>query len=107
MFLSGSSANYTARAAQANAPAADPTRWRLSRAAAEIDNLRTAFAWRRDNGDLEHALRLASSLWPLWVSGGRLREGLAWFDTALSLPLWHRLLADAFATVPQLAGHHG
>jgi len=34
--------------------------------------------------DIEHALSLASMLWPLWVARGRLREGLAWFDDALA-----------------------
>ena len=49
-----------------------------------IDNLRAAFAWSRDNGDVENALSLTSMLWPLWVARGRLREGLSWFDAAFA-----------------------
>ena len=38
----------------------------------------------RENFDVEPALALASSLQPLWVTRGRLREGLVWFDAALA-----------------------
>jgi predicted ATPase/class 3 adenylate cyclase/DNA-binding CsgD family transcriptional regulator len=74
---------YTARAATMST-VSDPARWRLAQAEGAIDNLRTAFAWSRDHGDVEHALALTSMLWPLWVARGRLREGLAWFDAAFS-----------------------
>ncbi|WP_006244710.1 LuxR family transcriptional regulator [Mycolicibacterium tusciae] len=74
---------YTARAATL-ATVLDPARWRLAQAEGAIDNLRAAFAWSRDHGDIEHALALTSMLWPLWVARGRLREGLAWFDAAFS-----------------------
>lgn len=75
---------YTARA-ETLADLLDPARWRLAQAEGAIDNLRAAFAWSRDNGDVEHALALTSALWPLWVARGRLREGLAWFDAAFSV----------------------
>jgi predicted ATPase/DNA-binding CsgD family transcriptional regulator len=51
---------------------------------AEFDNVRAAFAWCRENSDTETALRLASSLHPLWVPLGRMNEGLAWFDSVCS-----------------------
>jgi predicted ATPase/class 3 adenylate cyclase len=51
---------------------------------AEFDNVRAAFAWCRENSDAEAALRLASSLHPLWFSLGRMHEGLAWFDAVFS-----------------------
>jgi predicted ATPase/DNA-binding CsgD family transcriptional regulator len=50
----------------------------------EVDNLRAAFGWSRENSDIELALTLASSLQLLWLGLGRGREGLAWFDTVLS-----------------------
>ena len=56
----------------------------IEQAEIEIDNLRAAFAWSRENSDIELALTLASSLQPLWLARGRLREGLAWFDAALA-----------------------
>ena len=57
---------------------------RLEQAETEIDNLRAAFGWSRENSDIELALALASSLQPLWQARGRIREGLAWFDAALA-----------------------
>lgn len=42
----------------------------------EIDNLRAAFAWSRENGELETALQLVLSLRPLWLLGGRGVEAL-------------------------------
>ncbi len=52
----------------------------LDRAETEIDNLRAAFGWSRENGEIELALRLASSLQPLWLTRGRVVEGLGWLD---------------------------
>ena len=56
----------------------------------EIDNLRAAFAWSRENTDVEKALRLASSLQPFWIARARFREGLAWFDAAVHRRAWPR-----------------
>ncbi len=50
----------------------------------EIDNLRAAFAWSREQADIAPALALASSLQPLWIGRGRLREGTSWFDSVLT-----------------------
>jgi DNA-binding CsgD family transcriptional regulator len=57
---------------------------RLEQAETEIDNLRAAFGWSRENRDAELALALASSLQPLWLTRGRILEGRAWFDTILN-----------------------
>jgi DNA-binding CsgD family transcriptional regulator len=57
---------------------------RLEQAENDIDNLRAAFTWSRETGDTATALRLASALYPLWATRGRIQEGLAWFDTALA-----------------------
>ena len=57
---------------------------RLEQAETEIDNLRAAFAWSRENSDIGLASQLASSLQPLWLGRGRIREGLTWFDAALT-----------------------
>jgi predicted ATPase/class 3 adenylate cyclase/DNA-binding NarL/FixJ family response regulator len=75
---------YTAMAAPIDAPAGTDYEQRLEQAETEIDNLRAAFGWSRDNSDTEQALTLASSLQPLWLARGRLREGRAWFDAALT-----------------------
>ena len=78
--------HYTALAALLDTPARAGTghEQRLEQAEIEIDNLRAAFGWSRENSDIELALALASSLQPLWFTRGRIREGLAWFDTALA-----------------------
>ncbi len=76
--------HYTSMAALLDAPAGSDYEQRLEQANLEIDNLRAAFAWSRENSDIELALTLASSLQPLWQARGRLREGLAWFDAALT-----------------------
>ena len=75
---------YTAMAALLDAPAGHDYERRIEQAETEIDNLRAAFEWSRENFDIELALALACSLQPLWQARGRMREGLAWFDTALS-----------------------
>lgn len=75
---------YTALAAMLDAPAATGHQQRVEQIEIEIDNLRAAFAWSRENFDLELALQIASSLQPLWLTRGRLREGLSWIDEALA-----------------------
>jgi predicted ATPase/class 3 adenylate cyclase/DNA-binding CsgD family transcriptional regulator len=76
--------HYTAMAAVLDAPAGNDYEHRLEQADIEIDNLRAAFGWSRENSAIELALTLASSLQPLWQARGRIREGRAWFDTALA-----------------------
>jgi predicted ATPase/class 3 adenylate cyclase/DNA-binding CsgD family transcriptional regulator len=95
---------YTGKAAMLDRPGQDPDRWPISRAERDIDNLRAAFDWSRDDGDVEAALRLVSALWPLWVGRGRLREARNWFESALGAEearypgidgaTWSRALAD-------------
>jgi predicted ATPase/class 3 adenylate cyclase/DNA-binding CsgD family transcriptional regulator len=75
---------YTSTATQLDLPADVGREERLDRAAGEIDNFRAAFAWSREDGEIEAALRLASSLQGLWLMRGRVVEGLGWLDTALA-----------------------
>ena len=75
---------YTSMAALLDAPARTGHEQRLEQAEAEMDNLRSAFGWSLETGDIGHALELASSLQPLWLSRGRIREGLAWLETGLA-----------------------
>ncbi|MGB6206304.1 ATP-binding protein, partial [Mycobacterium sp.] len=76
--------HYTTMAAVLDAPAGRDYEQCLEQANIEIDNLRAAFGWSRENSDIEQALALVSSLQPLWVARGRIREGLAWFDGTLA-----------------------
>jgi predicted ATPase/class 3 adenylate cyclase/DNA-binding CsgD family transcriptional regulator len=95
--------HYTALAALLDTPAGSDYEERIEQANIEIDNLRAAFTWSNENSDIELAMRLASSLWPLWFGLG-IREGLAWFNTAMpddttqhaevAPSVWARALAD-------------
>jgi predicted ATPase/class 3 adenylate cyclase/DNA-binding CsgD family transcriptional regulator len=76
--------HYNALAGLLDAPAATGQQQRVEQIETEIDNLRAAFAWSRENSDVELALQIASSLQPLWLTRGRLREGLSWIDAALA-----------------------
>ena len=76
--------HYTAMAALLDAPAGGGYERRIDQADAEIDNLRAAFAWSRERSDTELALTLASALQPLWLSRGRIQEGLNWLGAALA-----------------------
>jgi predicted ATPase/class 3 adenylate cyclase/DNA-binding CsgD family transcriptional regulator len=74
---------YTAMAAVLDAPAGPEYEQRIERAETELDNLRAAFTWSRENADIELASQLASSLQPLWLARGRIQEGMVWFDAVL------------------------
>ena len=72
--------HYTALVAELDEP--DPLARRtipIEHVETEFDNLRAAFEWSRDHNDAERALALVSFLQPLWLSGGRIVEGLSWF----------------------------
>jgi predicted ATPase/class 3 adenylate cyclase/DNA-binding CsgD family transcriptional regulator len=75
--------HYTAVAALFDQPTSADHQQRVELAETEIDNLRAAFAWSRERADTEAALRLASSLQPLWLSRGRIMEGLSWYYAVL------------------------
>jgi predicted ATPase/class 3 adenylate cyclase/DNA-binding CsgD family transcriptional regulator len=56
---------------------------RIEGVEADFDNVRAAFDWTCDEGDMQTALRIASALQPLWIARGRFVEGMRWFDAAL------------------------
>ncbi|MGB9225754.1 ATP-binding protein, partial [Mycobacterium sp.] len=74
---------YTEIAALLDAPARTGHEQRLDQAEIELDNLRAAFAWSRENAHTAMALQLASWLQPLWLARGHIREGLTWLEAAL------------------------
>ncbi len=71
---------YSGLAADVDEPYRSGRQQLIDRVEAEIDNLRGAFGWCRDV-DIAAAVRLASSLQPLWLGRGHTREGLAWFES--------------------------
>jgi predicted ATPase/class 3 adenylate cyclase/DNA-binding NarL/FixJ family response regulator len=75
---------YTARAVLLDAPQQPGGEALIDEAEIEIDNLRGAFAWSRENSDDNRALQLASALHPMWFGRGRIQEGLAWFDAVFT-----------------------
>ncbi|MCV7125223.1 LuxR family transcriptional regulator [Mycobacterium lacus] len=84
--------HYTALAALLDDPGCIDYGQRLDHAEMQIDNVRAAFGWSRQNSDAEGALALASSLLPVWMTRGRIREGRAWFDAVFASERAH---ADA------------
>ena len=73
--------HYTSMAALLDGPSGADYGQRVEQTETEIDNMRAAFAWSRENGDAERALTLTSSLAPLWQP--RPAEGIAWFNAVL------------------------
>ncbi len=104
---------YTSMAALLDTPTLAGHQQYLEQAETDFDDLRAAFAWSLESSDIELASALASSLQPLWLGRGRLREGLAWFDHVLTQQNAHqaevspavraRTLADK-AVLDALAG---
>ncbi|MGE2720807.1 helix-turn-helix transcriptional regulator [Mycolicibacterium celeriflavum] len=74
----------------------------VTRAEIEIDNLRAAFAWSLERRDIDTALRLASSLQPLWLMRGRVQEGLSWFNAVLNEPALEKV-CDVVARLSAVA----
>ncbi|OBJ55333.1 LuxR family transcriptional regulator [Mycobacterium sp. 1423905.2] len=89
--------HYTRIAALLDSPTDTDHQRRIEQVENEIDNLRTAFACCRESDDIERALELTSSLQPLWLTRGRIHEGLAWFDAVLTEEKLHQ--ADVSAVV--------
>jgi predicted ATPase/class 3 adenylate cyclase len=52
----------------------------------EHDNIRAALDWSEGTGDIETALRIASSLWRFWLQRGHLREARERLDRLIALP---------------------
>ncbi|WP_369798488.1 LuxR C-terminal-related transcriptional regulator [Mycobacterium sp. URHB0044] len=75
---------YTALAAMLDIPTSTGHEQLLEQADIEIDNLRAAFTWSRENSDIGLASQLVSSLQELWLGRGRVLDGLAWFDAVLA-----------------------
>lgn len=76
--------HFTAMAAAFETPGGISLELLMDQAETDIDNLRAAFAWSRENSDIDSALLLATSLQPLWLSRGRLKEGSDWLDLGLA-----------------------
>jgi predicted ATPase/class 3 adenylate cyclase/DNA-binding NarL/FixJ family response regulator len=96
---------YTATAAMLESQADGDGTPLVPWAEAEIDNLRAAYTWSRENTEFEAALRLVSSLQRLWLTRARFREGKAGFDAVftddrygdgdVAPAVWVRAVADA------------
>ena len=69
--------HYTAMADRLRCAAtSDHLSEHVEQAESEIDNLRAAFIWSRENNDIDNGFGAASSLQPLWLSRqGRFAKG--------------------------------
>jgi len=105
--------HYAALAARLGPPADGDPRRLIRRLEADMDNLRAALGWSLELSDAETALRLTSSLQPLWVGRCRMLEGLAWFDAVLAAqppttePIAAEVRARALADAAVLADWTG
>ena len=72
-----------AREAEANQWGPEQARW-LRRLSGDLDNLRAALAWSRDNGEVELALQLGGALMWFWHDAGRWTEARVWLESALA-----------------------
>ncbi len=52
----------------------------------EQENLRAAFRWAIEGGDVDVGLRTAGAIWDYWHYWAELREGARWLATMLALP---------------------
>jgi predicted ATPase/class 3 adenylate cyclase/DNA-binding CsgD family transcriptional regulator len=78
--------HYTNLATLLDQPSSAGRRQYVEQAETDIDNLRAAFTWSRDNSDYERALQLAAALQPFWLTRGRIPEMLSWFGAVLTDP---------------------
>src|SRR6478609_8897789 len=76
--------HYSSMAALLDAPARTDYYRRVEQTDEEMDNLRNAFGWSIETSNFEAACELASSLQSLWLSRGRIQEGIAWFDVVFT-----------------------
>ena len=76
--------HFWSMAAQLDAPATSGHAQRISQALQEMDNLRAAYIWSRENNETSKALEFPTFLQSVWLVQGRIREGLAWLDTGLA-----------------------
>ncbi|WP_230987176.1 LuxR family transcriptional regulator [Mycolicibacter heraklionensis] len=74
--------HYAAMATALGAPGEVGQERIIDRLDAEIDNLRAAFAWSKECSDTDRALILAAALQPLWLTRGRIQEGLSWLTAS-------------------------
>ena len=107
--------HYTSTVALLDAPARSDYHRRVEQADEEMDNLRSAFGWSIEAGDIGRALELACSLQLLWLSRGRIQEGLAWFEAVftegeppigLAPDVRTRALADRAVLYAWVADYH-
>ncbi|MCV6974768.1 helix-turn-helix transcriptional regulator [Mycobacterium bourgelatii] len=76
--------HYLHLAALLDSPADTDQQRRIEQVELEIDNLRAAFLYSREKNEIQRALELTSALQPLWLTRGRIQEGLTWFNAVLT-----------------------
>jgi len=86
---------WLAETAEPNLVGPDQNRWR-ARLFAEQDNLRTALAWSREQGEAETLARMVAALSMFWLNAG----GLQLSRRLTDLQIWLEAAAERLADVP-------
>jgi predicted ATPase/DNA-binding XRE family transcriptional regulator len=73
-----------AEEAEAHLRGPDQVVW-LDRMETELDNVRAALTWAREQGEIDLGLRIASALWRFYQARGHLTEGRGWLEGLLGL----------------------
>ena len=79
----------------------------IERLEAEYDNMRAAFSWFLEDGDIELGLRLAAALRRFWHVRGYFEEGRRWLEQALAKDSRAPARAKALEAVGGLAHDQG
>jgi excisionase family DNA binding protein len=82
---------------------------RMAAIGPDYDNIRLALAWFEERDDADGLLRLAGSLFELWLSRGLFAEGRGWMRRALQRRdrATPSVLLRALTTASALANHQG
>lgn len=76
----------------------------------DLGNIRAALAWSEEH-HAPSCLRIAAYAWPFWFYRSHVREGLAWLERALPLPVTdggevQAIAAQGLTNFQERAGHH-
>lgn len=112
--LRSAHAAYFLAVAQAAEPAlmgSEAGAW-VARLERDYPNLRAAFHWLLEQGDLDGAMQLCACLWHFWIGRETLPEGRSWLQTTLDRagaggdPYWRSCVLNALGNLLRIQGEY-